>query len=180
MSTPTNQSPIQSPVHSSELLMGVPTQDSSESNEILVDSLTFQVPLKPTALQRPRFIRKGPRAGHVYDPSSTDKKKWMNCAQSHLPCKPMTGPLKITLKFYYQRPKSHYRTGKYSHILKSSAPHHHYKMPDLDNLVKFVLDAMNARFFEDDRQICEIIASKHYTTDSSYTSVHLETISDSL
>lgn len=41
----------------------------------------------------------------------------------------------------------------------------HCFMPDIDNLAKFILDAMNEKFFLDDRQVVKIIASKHYIND---------------
>eukprot|EP00961_Rhodomonas_salina_P166600 2244994-Rhodomonas_salina.2 len=45
-----------------------------------------------------------------------------------------------------------------------SGPHGYYAAADLyqDNLVKFVLDALNEKLYKDDRQICEITARKVY------------------
>ena len=41
----------------------------------------------------------------------------------------------------------------------------HTKKPDLDNLVKAVLDALNGVAFEDDSRICSISAVKLYGTE---------------
>ena len=41
----------------------------------------------------------------------------------------------------------------------------HAKKPDLDNLVKAVLDALNGVAFEDDSRICSISAVKLYGTE---------------
>ena len=72
------------------------------------------------------------------------------------------------------RPKSHFRTGKYYGMLKNTAPLHHVKTPDLDNLVKFVLDAMNKVFYVDDSQVTEIITTKEYSdTTEGFTYVKI-------
>ena len=62
------------------------------------------------------------------------------------------------------RPKHHYRTGKYKHLLKDSYKDiiYHSVVPDLDNLVKFICDVMNKGFYIDDSQICILQAEKLY------------------
>ena len=67
--------------------------------------------------------------------------------------------------FSMPRPKSHYRTGKYSHLLKKNAPMQCITKPDIDNLVKFYLDAMTGSFWRDDAYVCTIEASKIYSKD---------------
>ena len=69
------------------------------------------------------------------------------------------------LEFYMPRPKNHYRTGKYSNELKPKAPHIHTKVPDVDNLSKFILDAMNAVFYDDDSQVVGLMSHKEYCND---------------
>ena len=121
----------------------------------MIRFVTYQ---KPLPLKRPRFFR-----GHAYDPSKKDKNKWLSNVKDNLPNKPLEGPLNIMLEFYCKRPKSHFRTGKYSHLPKSNAPKYNDKIPDIDNLAKFVLDAMNGTFYKDDKQICYLHCSKKYT-----------------
>ena len=60
------------------------------------------------------------------------------------------------------RPKHHYRSGKYKHLTKGSAPKHHKTKPDIDNLAKLVLDSFNNRFFLDDSQVVELSCLKRY------------------
>ena len=131
----------------------VPGEDSA------LQTLHFAVPGKPVALQRPRFVKS---RGVVYDPSKKDKILWMQKIQHLLPAKPLSKPITVTIHFYCKRPKSHYRTGKYAGLLKPSAPKYNTSYPDLDNLVKFVLDAMNKKVYIDDKQIHEIICNKIY------------------
>ena len=38
-------------------------------------------------------------------------------------------------------------------------------MPDIDNLSKFILDAMNEHFFDDDRQVVGLSAHKERIND---------------
>jgi Holliday junction resolvase RusA-like endonuclease len=125
--------------------------------------LRFQVNYKPTPLKRPRLVK----SNIVYDPSKKDKKDWLNLCRKYAPPVPLAGPLRMNIEFYFARPKCHYRTGKYSKELKATAPHIHTNMPDIDNLSKFILDAMNAVFYEDDRQVVELNSHKEYLNDQS-------------
>ena len=62
------------------------------------------------------------------------------------------------------RPKSHFRTGKYSNLLKADAPSLHSSKCDLDNLVKMICDTIQGkdRMICDDSQICWLSALKLY------------------
>lgn len=72
----------------------------------------------------------------------------------------MSGPVKLDLRFSFPRPKSHYGTGKNSSQLKGSAPVEHAQRPDIDNLVKAAMDAMNGVLYDDDKQVVSLSASK--------------------
>ena len=122
--------------------------------------ISFTIPGKPKALKRHRVSKNG----GMYDPSSADKKQtWLQIAK-HRPKLPLEGNIYLKLIFYMPRPKSHYRTGKYAHLLKEKCKdivYHKYK-PDLDNLVKYISDVMNKGFYVDDSQICVLQAEKKY------------------
>ena len=118
--------------------------------------IDFYITGVPKPLKRHRMTRRG----RVYDPSSEDKKEWMNTALPFCPSKPIEGAIKIELEFIMPRPKSHFGTGLNSGIIKPNAPIHHLHTPDLDNLVKFVLDAMNGKFYVDDAQIISVECKK--------------------
>lgn len=53
-----------------------------------------------------------------------------------------------------------------------------YLPADLDNLVKFVLDALNAKAYEDDSQIAVIRSAKFYTEGEPYTKVIIRKLTD--
>jgi len=60
-------------------------------------------------------------------------------------------PIRVNMCFYMPRPKNHYRTGKFSHLLKDDSPVYHSQRPDRDNLDKAVLDVMtDAGLLSDD------------------------------
>ena len=117
---------------------------------------------KPIALKRHRVAR----FGRMYDPSSKDKKKTVQEIKKFKPDVKLKGPILIEYKFFYERPKSHYRTGKFSNILKDNAPKHHTNKPDLDNVIKYYNDVLQVDFIEDDSQIVCIWAVKKYNSES--------------
>lgn len=120
--------------------------------------LSFRSIGKPMPLKRHRLTR-GKR---MYDPSHQDKKNWMKSVKQYHPIKPLESVLELKIIFFFRRPKSHYGTGKNSEILRKNAPKYMNRTPDIDNLVKFYLDAMNGIFFKDDRQIISLISEKRY------------------
>ena len=119
----------------------------------------FEIKGTPKPLQRHRHF--GRRA---YDPSKKDKKQFYLLSSEHKPDTPIAGPIRLGVVFYFNRPKSHYRTGKFSYLLKDDAPAYHTKTPDTSNLVKFVEDALQPNFYKDDSQIIELKAEKYYVS----------------
>lgn len=74
-----------------------------------------------------------------------------------------TGPVEVHINFVFHRPKSHYRTGQYAHLLKPTAPEWVTSTPDLDKLIRAVCDSLtDASVFSDDAQVAVLIATKAY------------------
>ena len=119
------------------------------------------VPGNPQALKRHRSYRHGNHLRMV-DPSQTDKMDFLARCMNKRPSKPLTCPLEVHIIFLFPRPKNHFRTGKFSGILKDNAPKWHVSRPDVDNLIKFVLDALNGVYWKDDTQVCIVTAVKQY------------------
>jgi len=67
--------------------------------------------------------------------------------------------------FRFPRPKSHYGKRKGVAYLKPDAPDYVTTKGrnDIDNLMKLVMDAINGIFFEDDGQVCMVMAKKVYS-----------------
>ena len=134
----------------------------NRSNErLLVDKILFTIHGNPRHQQRHRHTNTG---GFVrtYDPSSKDKSDFLIQAKYYAPKIAYTGVIYLTAWFCMKRPKSHYGTGKNQRKLKSSAPFWHTSKPDVDNLLKFVMDALNKVFWKDDSQVVSVIAQKRY------------------
>ena len=97
----------------------------------------------------------------MYDPKTAHPwRKLVADAVSVVVDEPLEGSLKVTLVFKFPRPKSHYRAGKNSDLLKASAPVHHAQKPDIDNVCKSTLDALNDVAYGDDKQVVELNATK--------------------
>ena len=120
----------------------------------------FEIDFPPTSLKRHRHTKFG---GHTYDPSAKEKKEFVNKLSGLLPQPPLKKPIKAELYFYEKRPKSHYRTGKFSNELKTNAPKFNVVKKDIDNFVKFVFDSLNKIAYDDDSQIYELVCGKYYT-----------------
>jgi Holliday junction resolvase RusA-like endonuclease len=118
---------------------------------------------EPVSLKRHRHRLKG----GTYDPSKKDKDDFIKAIEN-FPTEKMTKPIRCTLNFYCKRPKNHYKTGKNSHVLKDSSPKYNINNKDLDNMVKFVLDALNDKLYIDDSLIIEINCSKLYAENEGY------------
>lgn len=118
---------------------------------------------EPVSLKRHRHRLKG----GTYDPSKKDKDDFIKTIEN-FPTEKMTKPISCVLQFYCKRPKTHYKTGKNSHILKDTAPKYNTNNKDLDNMVKFVLDALNDKLYTDDSLIFEITCSKLYSENDGY------------
>lgn len=84
------------------------------------------------------------------------------------------GPLYLTVTFRLCRPKSHY--GKAGNVL-TSAPAIPQTKPDVDKLLRAVLDALTGIVYADDAQVAFVVGRKVYS-ETAATRVHVETIED--
>ena len=120
--------------------------------------IKFTIIGKPKALKRHRPSARG----GYYDPSSKDKKNILLQIAKFKPKRPLAGDIILSIRFTMPRPKHHFRTGKYSHLLKDHAPKYHSVKPDLDNLVKLISDVLQPDFYVDDSQVVKLQAEKVY------------------
>ena len=124
----------------------------------------------PKSQPRHRYSKVG---GFVrnYDPASKDKKIFRSKLKNYS-LRRATGCVCLSITFYMPRPKSHYRTGKYKNKLKATSPDLHIIKPDIDNLVKFVMDCGIGIMWDDDSIICQLetrkVYSKHPRTEIEY------------
>ena len=119
---------------------------------------------KPKPQPRPRAFARGGRAG-VYNPNNAHEwKAQVSKGLVKYANMDIKKPFKLMLDFYMPRPKSHYGTGRNTGKLKQSAPSHHTGTPDIDNLIKAVMDAITAlNVWRDDSQVVTIHAYKTWS-----------------
>jgi crossover junction endodeoxyribonuclease RusA len=73
------------------------------------------------------------------------------------------GPVKVEVGFAFPRPRHHYGTGRNLDRIKDSAPDHHHVAPDIDKLVRAILDALvEAGILRDDSLVVDLHAEKRY------------------
>lgn len=69
----------------------------------------------------------------------------------------------VVLAFGFDRPASHYGSGRNAAILKASAPAFHTTKPDVDKLTRGILDALtSAGVYADDSQVIRLDVLKVY------------------
>ncbi len=125
--------------------------------------MKYTIKGKPISQKRHRHTKKG----FTYDPLSKEKKIFKlkileQKINKYKTTKTTKDPVNIHILFYFKRPKSHYRTGKYCKELKKDVPFCHITKPDVDNLAKFVLDGLTGVLYKDDNQVTSITAIKLY------------------
>ncbi len=69
---------------------------------------------------------------------------------------PIEGPVHLAARFYFQRPRAHFGSGRNSDKLKPSAAEHPQGRPDLSKLVRAVEDSLSGIVFRDDAQIVSL------------------------
>lgn len=107
--------------------------------------------VKPKSAPRPRVTRNGTYNNADY----TSWKNGLKLLANTKFKKPLNGAIFVKIDYFYTIPKS------WSKKKKESAKWHTCK-PDIDNLQKSVLDALNGIAYIDDGQVCNIQARKQY------------------
>ena len=71
-------------------------------------------------------------------------------------------PIKATVKFYFARPHKHFQQLKMNQPVLPNAPVYFTNAPDIDNLQKLILDAMQNTCYENDKVVAHVKAAKLY------------------
>lgn len=111
--------------------------------------ITFTIPGRPFAKQRPRFSR---RSGRAFTPQETVSFEQTvgTIAAQHFPT-PLQGPVRLTIYATFEPPKSWSKKKTAEHLNR-----HHVQRPDLDNIGKAIGDGLNRIAFADDSQIADM------------------------
>lgn len=130
--------------------------------------LVFKIPGEPVGKGRPKFSTRG---GFVqtYTPERTrDYEKLVRdcfiiqCGEACLGYFEPQEPVFLTVVAYFQAPKNASKAKRAAMEADALRP---TKRPDLDNLVKCILDGVQKVAMHDDSQVVGITASKHYSDD---------------
>jgi len=123
----------------------------------------FEIEITPVAKGRPRYARRG-NFVQTYTPTKTREYEDVireNAKMAMGMSDPLETPLNVLLMFGMPIPSSTPKKALQGHLDGSVK---HIKKPDLDNLAKAVLDAMNGVVYLDDNQICRLTIEKNYDT----------------
>lgn len=120
--------------------------------------INFIVPGKPVGKGRPRFGR-----GRAYTPKTTVEyeKLIADCARQVFGSQePTEMPCRMQIDAFFPIPKS-WPKYKREAVEKGCGGYRPGK-PDIDNVAKAVLDALNGIIYKDDSQVWELGVSKRY------------------
>jgi len=118
----------------------------------------FVVPGPPTPKGRPRFGRT--KTGRVVTRTPKATRIYESIVRAHAlatsPPNPLDGPVRVTIAAVLERPKR---------LMRKKDPDEelaHDRRPDVDNIAKAILDALDGWFWRDDAQVAELHCSKVY------------------
>lgn len=120
----------------------------------------FEVPGKITGKGRPRV---NTSTAIAYTPART--KEYEELIKQYFiikyrTIKPLEGRLSVTIKAHFSIPKNTSKLKTEEMLNNTISP---VKKPDIDNIAKIVLDALNKIAFKDDNQITKLNVEKIYS-----------------
>lgn len=123
--------------------------------------VSFTIPGKAQAKQRPKFNR---FSGRAYTPKQTISfENWVkDCyfrSVSSIDNKPTDKPLKVAITMYVEIPQSKSKKQKEKMLTGEIKP---IVKPDVDNVAKSILDALNGIIYLDDKQVVDLRVRKQY------------------
>ena len=151
-----------------------------------MSSVEFFVPGKPQTKGSTKSFR-NPKTARIVTLNDNPKTKgwqrtigWLALQAGVTVVKSPVGVI-VEMEFVLARPKSHYGTGRNAERVKASAPAHHVTKPDVDKLVRAVLDGLTGFAYADDSQVTGAPSQKRYAEPGESTGVRirLHTVSGS-
>ena len=122
--------------------------------------IRFTIPGEVIPQGRPRFART--RTGvRTYDPArSREYKSFVQWSTFQLwPAEPLDGPLSVRIVEYRAIPASWSKKRRAEALAGVIRP---TGRPDMDNVIKAILDSLNGRMWRDDSQVVSLHAEKRY------------------
>ena len=121
----------------------------------------FKIPGKVQAKQRPRFNVKN---GRAYTPQQTvNYENYVKVCyidyMNQFGWESLKGAISAEIEVFMQIPKSDSKKMKEAKLSGKIRPQ---VKPDVDNLCKTILDALNGLAYDDDKQVVECVVKKYY------------------
>lgn len=132
----------------------------------------FEVVGKIVGKSRPRL---NSYTGVVYTPTNT--KDYENLIRQYFlinnkgPIKILESRVRVKIVAYFKIPQSTKKTLISNMVENKISP---TKKPDIDNIIKIVLDALNNFIIKDDIQVCKLETEKVYTQDEEKLYIEIE------
>ena len=127
--------------------------------------MIIYIPIQPKGAPRPRVTKFGTYNAKDY----TDYKNVIGLAAKAKIKTPLDTPVAINIEFFFEIPNSWSKK-------KKEAAGWHTSKPDIDNLIKGVLDGLNGVAYADDMQVVNIAARKQYTRSNSGIQIIIEEV----
>jgi Holliday junction resolvase RusA-like endonuclease len=112
-----------------------------------------------TGKARPRM---NTRTGRAYTPTKTKNYEYLTrfyFMNKYPDFEPLEGRLKVNIVAYTELPKSRTKIAEAEMLANIQSP---TKKPDIDNIIKIILDSLNKFAYQDDRQITKLEIEKKY------------------
>lgn len=142
--------------------------------------ISFRVEGEPVGKGRPRVIASRGKFAHAYTPKKTKDYEdsvrfaFMAVTEETMPLYLRGASLEARMTIAVSVPKSYSKKKRALCLEGHIAPS---KKPDIDNVIKCILDALNGYAFEDDSQVVKLKAEKIYA-ETPYVDVWLEELTD--
>ena len=124
-------------------------------------TISFTVPGDPRGKGRPKATSRGGHA-RVYTDAKTrayEDQIAMLTKAAMQGLEPLAGPVHVNVRVLFKPAPSASKRAREAMMAMEIMP---TKRPDLDNVVKAILDGMNGVAFKDDAQVCSMTAAKRY------------------
>ena len=129
----------------------------------------FVLPGRPKTYKPPRFCKN--KGGNVYTLHNKTMKSAKEVLAEQTKEPPLRDvPLVVFIELYFRRPKIHFKKGQ----LRTDAPKYLTKTPDVDNCIKFVLDALQPKVIADDKIVTKVVAEKKWCDDATLECTTIE------
>jgi Holliday junction resolvase RusA-like endonuclease len=157
------------PVRQVELDLGrvVPLLAREQGGVVTADFFVPGVPVPKGSMRAFAFKRKNGKLGTAMSHDNARTRPWLAqvsffAHEALAGATPADNAVRVTLRFLLPRPQGHYGSGRNAGQIKASAPARPAVKPDLDKLVRCVLDALNGVAWVDDGRVVEVVAAKAY------------------